>query len=82
VDELYDALLARPLTWISKNVFLDLGDRALIDGTLDGMARLARRTAGVLARGADGPAPALPAARSRGRRRQPLVDIACLTPGS
>jgi len=50
VDELYDALLARPLTWISKNVFLDLGDRALIDGTLDGMARLARRTAGVLAR--------------------------------
>jgi len=50
VDELYDALLARPLTWISKKVFLDLGDRALIDGTLDGMARLARRTAGVLAR--------------------------------
>ena len=38
------------MTWISKKVFLDLGDRALIDGTLDGMARLARRTAGVLAR--------------------------------
>ena len=50
VDELYDTLLARPLTWISKHVFLDFGDRALLDGTLDGMARLARRTAGVLAR--------------------------------
>jgi NADH-quinone oxidoreductase subunit L len=50
VDEAYDALLARPLGWISKHVFLDLGDRTLIDGTLDGMARIARRTAGALTR--------------------------------
>ncbi len=50
VDEIYDAVLARPLTWVSKNVFLDIGDRAILDGTLDGMARLARRTAGALAR--------------------------------
>jgi NADH-quinone oxidoreductase subunit L len=50
VDELYDALLGRPLTWISKHVFLDFGDRAVLDGTLDGLARVARRTAGVLAR--------------------------------
>jgi len=50
VDELYDAVLGRPLTWISKNVFLDLGDRAILDGTLDGMAKIARRTAGALAR--------------------------------
>ena len=50
VDELYEAALGRPLNWISKNVFLDLGDRAIIDGTLDGMANIARRTAGALAR--------------------------------
>jgi NADH-quinone oxidoreductase subunit L len=50
VDELYEAMLGRPLTWISKHVFLDFGDRAVLDGTLDGLARVARRTAGVLAR--------------------------------
>jgi NADH-quinone oxidoreductase subunit L len=50
VDELYEALLGRPLTWISKRVFLDFGDRAVLDGTLDGLARVAKRTAGVLAR--------------------------------
>ena len=31
-------------------MFLGLGDRVLLDGTLDGLPRLARRTAGVLAR--------------------------------
>ncbi len=50
VDELYAAVLARPLAWISDRVFLRVGDRVLIDGTLDGLARLAQRTAGVLAR--------------------------------
>ena len=50
VDEAYDALLARPLTWISERVFLGLGDRMLLDGTLHGLTGFARRTAGVLAR--------------------------------
>jgi NADH-quinone oxidoreductase subunit L len=50
VDEAYDRFVTRPLTWVSRAVFLDLGDRVLLDGTLNGMAHLARRTAGVLAR--------------------------------
>ena len=47
---LYDALLARPLHWISERVFLGLGDRVLLDGSLHGLAGFARRTAGVLGR--------------------------------
>jgi NADH-quinone oxidoreductase subunit L len=50
VDEIYDRLLTRPLTWVSRAVFLNLGDRVLIDGTLNGMASFARRTAGALGR--------------------------------
>jgi len=50
VDEAYDRFLSRPLTWVSSAVFLRLGDRILLDGSLNGMARLARRTAGVLGR--------------------------------
>jgi NADH-quinone oxidoreductase subunit L len=50
VDEAYENLLGKPLTWISDWVFLRLGDRFLLDGTLNGMAALARRAAGVLSR--------------------------------
>ena len=50
VDELYDALLNRPLNWISDRVFLRLGDGLLIDGTLNGLAAIAQRTAGRLSR--------------------------------
>jgi NADH-quinone oxidoreductase subunit L len=50
IDELYDALLGRPLLWLSDKVFLRLGDRWLIDGALDGAARTAQRAAGRLAR--------------------------------
>jgi NADH-quinone oxidoreductase subunit L len=45
VDELYDALLGRPITWVSRRVFLQLGDRWLIDGTLHLLAASARRGA-------------------------------------
>ncbi|MCC7327697.1 MAG: NADH-quinone oxidoreductase subunit L [Burkholderiales bacterium] len=45
VDEFYERVLGRPLTWISDAVFLRLSDRVLLDGSLDGMVRLARRTA-------------------------------------
>jgi len=48
VDEAYDALIARPLFWISDRVFLRLGDRKILDGALNGLAALGQRTAGVL----------------------------------
>ena len=50
VDEAYDRIITRPLVWISDRVFLRLGDRALIDGTLHGLAAIGRRTAGGLSR--------------------------------
>ena len=50
VDELYDRLITRPIAWLSEVVFLRGGDRWLIDGTLHGLAALARGTAGRLSR--------------------------------
>ena len=50
IDELYEAVLGRPLTWISEKVFLRIGDKFLIDGTLDGLAALAQRGAGRLSK--------------------------------
>jgi NADH-quinone oxidoreductase subunit L len=50
VDELYQAVLGRPLHWISDRIFLGIGDRLLIDGSLNGLAALTRRAAGRLSR--------------------------------
>ena len=50
VDEFYDLVINRPLLWVSEHVFLRLSDRALIDGTLNGLAALAQRTSGVMGR--------------------------------
>lgn len=50
VDELYDRLLARPLVWVSDRILLRVGDRLLLDGTLNTLGALAQRTAGVLGR--------------------------------
>ena len=50
VDEAYERLLTRPLLWLSDRVFLRLSDRWLIDGSLNGMALLARRSSAGLAR--------------------------------
>ena len=50
VDELYDRAIGRPLQWISERVFLGIGDRLLLDGSLNGLAALAQRAAGVLGR--------------------------------
>ena len=50
IDELYDRILNRPLLWLSDKVFLGLGDRRLLDGTLNGLAALAVRIAGRLGR--------------------------------
>jgi NADH-quinone oxidoreductase subunit L len=50
VDELYERVINRPLVWVSDAVFLKLGDRLLLDGTLNGLAALAQRAAGRLSR--------------------------------
>jgi NADH-quinone oxidoreductase subunit L len=50
IDELYEAVLGRPLKWVSERVFLRIGDRFLIDGSLDGLAALALRGAGRLSK--------------------------------
>ena len=50
VDELYQAVLYRPLHWLSDRVFLGLGDRLLIDGSLHGLAAITRRASGRLSR--------------------------------
>jgi len=47
VDEFYEAVLGRPLRWLSDRVLLKFGDRTLIDGTLHGLAATARGAAGV-----------------------------------
>ncbi|HZQ63592.1 MAG TPA: NADH-quinone oxidoreductase subunit L, partial [Casimicrobiaceae bacterium] len=54
IDELYDAVLGRPLLWISDRIVLRVGDRFLLDGSLNGMAKIARGAAGVLSRLQDG----------------------------
>jgi NADH-quinone oxidoreductase subunit L len=50
IDELYERILGRPLHWISDAVFLKLGDRLVLDGTLNGLAALAQGAAGRLSR--------------------------------
>jgi NADH-quinone oxidoreductase subunit L len=50
VDELYESALGRPLMWVSDRVFLNVGDRALIDGSLHGLTAVAQRAAGRLSR--------------------------------
>jgi NADH-quinone oxidoreductase subunit L len=50
IDELYERLIGRPLVWVSDHVFLRLGDRAVIDGTLNGLAALGQRGARGLSR--------------------------------
>jgi NADH-quinone oxidoreductase subunit L len=50
VDELYARLLQRPWRWLSDRVFLRLGDRMLLDGSLHGLVALARLSAAAFAR--------------------------------
>ena len=50
VDELYNAVLVKPLAWFSEHVLLRTGDRMILDGSLNGIAALAQRTAGLLSR--------------------------------
>ena len=46
VDEIYAALIVTPLMWISRNVLWHVVDEGLIDGTVNGVANLARETGG------------------------------------
>jgi NADH-quinone oxidoreductase subunit L len=50
VDELYERVIGRPLVWISDRIFLRLGDRWILDGTLNGLAAIGRGSAYVLGR--------------------------------
>jgi NADH-quinone oxidoreductase subunit L len=50
IDELYANVIGRPLVWLSDAVFLRFSDRRVIDGTLNGLAALGQRSAGVLGR--------------------------------
>ncbi len=42
VDELYAAVIVRPLVWISRNVLWHTVDETLIDGTVNGVADTSR----------------------------------------
>jgi NADH-quinone oxidoreductase subunit L len=46
VDEIYAALIVTPLLWISRNVLWHVVDEGVIDGTVNGVAHLARETGG------------------------------------
>ena len=50
IDELYERVIGQPLVWLSDRVFLNLSDRWLLDGTLNGMGALGRWSGGVLSR--------------------------------
>jgi NADH-quinone oxidoreductase subunit L len=44
VDELYAAIIVRPLVWISDKVLWHVVDERVIDGTVNGVARVSRET--------------------------------------
>jgi NADH-quinone oxidoreductase subunit L len=44
VDEIYNFLIIAPLLWISTHVFWHFIDEGVIDGTVNGTARVARET--------------------------------------
>ncbi len=50
VDEIYDALFVRPLFWLSENFFWKIFDVKLIDGAVNGSAKLFGGLASVMRR--------------------------------
>jgi NADH-quinone oxidoreductase subunit L len=44
VDELYNTAIVQPLLWISTNILWHVVDEGLIDGTVNGTARVARES--------------------------------------
>ena len=54
VDEIYAALIVRPLLWISTNVLWHVVDEGMIDGIVNGSATVARESGGEAAQAAIG----------------------------
>ncbi|MGO9640538.1 MAG: NADH-quinone oxidoreductase subunit L [Candidatus Acidiferrales bacterium] len=50
VDELYAAVIVRPLVWISTNLFWHVVDEEAIDGTVNGVAEGAEESGGIVRR--------------------------------
>jgi NADH-quinone oxidoreductase subunit L len=50
VDEAFEAVIHKPLLWVSERVFLGIGDRRLFDGALHGVVAAGQGAARVLAR--------------------------------
>jgi NADH-quinone oxidoreductase subunit L len=50
VDEIYDALFVRPLNWLSEKFFWKIFDVGVIDGTVNGIAKLFGGLASVMRR--------------------------------
>jgi NADH-quinone oxidoreductase subunit L len=48
VDEIYAALIVRPLLWISTHFLWHVVDERVIDGTVNGVAKVARESGGEL----------------------------------
>ena len=48
MDEIYAALIVRPLLWISTNVLWHVVDEGVIDGVVNGSAHVAREAGGKL----------------------------------
>ena len=54
VDELYAAVIVRPLRWISENVLWHAVDERVIDGAVNGVAKISRESGSGLRRLASG----------------------------
>ena len=48
VDELYAGAIVRPLVWTSRNILWHAIDEGVIDGTVNGVARVAHHTGDTL----------------------------------
>jgi NADH-quinone oxidoreductase subunit L len=57
VDELYAAVIVKPLHWCSEQLLWRATDRLLIDGTVNLLGGVAQRTAGLLSRAQTGSLP-------------------------
>jgi len=54
IDELYSAAIVRPLVWISENILWHVVDEGVIDGTVNGVARVSRESGDRLRRASTG----------------------------
>ena len=76
VDEIYAALIVRPLLWISANLLWHGVDERVIDGTVNGVAILARESGGEVAQTAVGQYAQLRFVDHHRRRRFHVLAVA------